>query len=54
VSIGTIGFSGTDAESDVSAFADGEAVVSGDIYRRVWEEIDRLRAGGVGFTVEIE
>jgi len=53
-SIGTIGFSGTDSEADVSAFADGDSVVSGDIYRRIWEEIDRLRAGGIGFSVEIE
>ena len=52
--IGTLSFAGTDAEPDVSAFADGVEAVGGDIYARIWAEIDRMRAAGTTFHVEIE
>jgi hypothetical protein len=38
---------------DVTAFADGVDAVPGDIYRRIYQAIDRLRAAGVTFRVEV-
>lgn len=57
LSIGEFGFAydavsklwGYDLPMPWSAGYDGFASASGEILRRAWEEIDRLRAGGVGF-----
>lgn len=50
-------FAGTDAEPTVSAFADGTDLTPSSIYPTIWNEIDRLRAGGLGpfphFRVEV-
>ena len=39
--IGTLSYAGTDADANVSAFADGVEAVAGDIYSRIWSEIGR-------------
>jgi hypothetical protein len=52
---GTLSFlTRTSAAWDVSMFLDGQDPAPSDIYRRIYETIERLRAAGVSFRVEIE